>query len=257
MNDLPERDGLRVGDVAVVTGGAQGIGRAVARRLARDGARLAVWDALDDGGEETVEMCRSEGAEATFFHADVGDADQVSAATHATVKRFGAPFALINNAGIYPRTPFLEMDLAEWNQVLRVNLTGHFLCAQSIARHMVTAGRGAMVKSSSGRALEGAVRGCHYAATKAAIVNLTKTLALELAPHGIRVNCILPGVAETAQPLADTTLEELRARGSVIPLGRIGQPDDVAAAISFLVGPDSGYMTGQLVAANGGAIMVP
>jgi NAD(P)-dependent dehydrogenase (short-subunit alcohol dehydrogenase family) len=122
---------------------------------------------------------------------------------------------------------------------------------------MVEAKRGAAVMIASGRALQGTPRGAHYAASKAGLVSFTKSLALELAPHGIRVNCVIPGVTETAQPLEDSTLEEVRARGSRIPLGRIGQPEDIAAGVAMLLSADAAYMTGQSIALNGGAIMLP
>ena len=257
MTGSSERDGLKAGDVAVVTGGGLGIGRGVALRLAGDGARVAVWDIADDDGAETIRLLEEAGAEAFYHHADVGDEAEVAAATEATVAALGAPYALVNNAGIHPRAKLLEMELALWERVIRTNLTGHFLCTKAIAPHMVKAGRGAIVNTASGRALHGAVRGAHYAASKGGVVNFTKTAALELAPHGIRVNCVIPGVSETAQPLEDTTLDELLARGKRIPLGRIGQPDDIAAVVSFLLSSDAGYMTGQSVPCNGGAIMIP
>jgi NAD(P)-dependent dehydrogenase (short-subunit alcohol dehydrogenase family) len=257
MAEIPERDGLKPGDVAIVTGAGLGIGRGVALRLARDGAKVAVWDVVDENGAETVRQLEEAGAQAFYHHADVGDEAEVVAATAATVEALGAPYALVNNAGIHPRAPLLEMELSLWEQVIRTNLTGHFLCTKTIAPHMVTAGRGAIVNTASGRALHGAVRGAHYAASKGGVVNFTKTSALELAGHGIRVNCVIPGVSETAQPLEDTTLEELLERGKRIPLGRIGQPDDIAAVVSFLLSSDAGYMTGQSVACNGGTIMVP
>lgn len=257
MAQTAERDGLKPGDVAVVTGGAMGLGRGVALRLAADGANVAVWDIEDGPGEETASMCRDAGVQASYFHVDVASEDDIESATAAVAEKMGAPYALANNAGIHPRSSLLDMPLALWDHVIRVNLTGHFLCARAMARHMSGEGRGVIVNTGSGRAIEGAVNGAHYAASKGAVVNLTKTMALEWAGLGIRVNCIIPGVSETRQPLEATTREELIARGSHIPLGRIGQPDDIAAVVSFLMGPDSGYMTGQAVACNGGSVMIP
>ncbi len=257
MADTAQRDGLKAGDLAVVTGGAMGLGRGIALRLAADGANVAVWDIEDEPGEETAQMCRDAGVEASYSHVDVGSEDDVEAATKAVAAQLGAPYALANNAGIHPRSSLMDMPLSLWEHVLRVNLTGHFLCARAMARHMEKAGRGVIVNTGSGRAIEGAVNGAHYAATKGAVVNLTKTMALEWAAPGIRVNCIIPGVSETRQPLEATTLEELIARGKRIPLGRIGQPDDIAAVVSFLMSTDAGYMTGQAVACNGGSVMIP
>ncbi len=257
MADAPQRDGLKKGDLVVVTGSAMGLGRGIALRLAADGTNVAAWDIEDALGEETAQMCRDAGVEASYFHVDVGSEDDIESNTAKVAEQMGAPYALANNAGIHPRSSLMDMPLSLWEQVLRVNLTGHFLCARAMARHMQKAGRGVIVNTGSGRAIEGAVNGAHYAASKGAVVNLTKTMALGWANFGIRVNCVIPGVSETRQPLEATTREELVARGSRIPLGRIGQPDDIAAVVSFLMSADSGYMTGQAVACNGGSVMIP
>lgn len=151
----------------------------------------------------------------------------------------------------------MEVDPAVWERVLRVNLLGAFFCARVIAPMMIEQGRGAVVHIASGRALQGAVRGAHYAASKAGLVSFTKSLALELAPNGIRANCVIPGVTETAQPLEDMTIDELRSLGKKIPLGRIGRPEDIAGVVAFLLGQDAAYITGQGIAANGGNIMIP
>ncbi|HEU0071356.1 MAG TPA: SDR family NAD(P)-dependent oxidoreductase [Alphaproteobacteria bacterium] len=248
---------LRPGDGIVVTGAAQGIGRAVALRLAAEGARLALWDVKAGGLAETAELCRKAGAEVLTAAVDMGEASIVEVAARAVGQAWGAPFAFVSNAGIFPRSAILEADPVLWERVLKVNLVGAFLCARYLGPMMVEKKRGAAVMVASGRALQGTPRGAHYAASKAGLVSLTKSLALELAPHGIRVNCVIPGVTETAQPLEDSTLEEVRARGKRIPLGRIGQPEDIAAGVAMLLGKDAVYMTGQSIALNGGAIMLP
>lgn len=248
---------LASGDVVIVTGAAQGFGRAIARRLASQGARVAVWDVQPP--DETVRLCREAGGVAQGWQVDVGRDDQIVGGVEQVEAAWGIPYALVNNAGIHPRSAALEMDTAFWDRVLRVNLTGTFVCSRTVGRRMVAAGKGVIVNIASGRALEGAVNGAPYAASKAGIIALTKTLALEWAKHDIRVNCVIPGVSDTAQPLEapGETRESLLARGPRIPLGRIGQPEDVAGIISFLLGPDATYMTGQSVAVNGGAIMIP
>ncbi len=241
----------------IVTGAAQGLGRAIALRLAGPGTRIAVWDVNAEGVAETAERCRAVGAESAAQRVDVGVEREIVEAVEATVAQWGAPYGVINNAGIFPRKAAIDMDLDLWNRVLAVNLTGTFVCAREAAKHMIKAGGGVIVNTASGRAIEGAVHGAHYGASKAAIINLTKTLALEWAKSGIRVNCVIPGISDTAQPRETKTDEELYASGASIPLGRIGQPEDTAAIVAFLVGEDAAYVTGQSIAVNGGAVMLP
>ncbi|MCC6780021.1 MAG: SDR family oxidoreductase [Hyphomicrobiales bacterium] len=240
----------------IVTGAAQGIGRAVALRLAAPGVHLAVWD-VTGGVEETAHLCRNRGAVSRASTVDVGSADAVEAAVDVFEREWGRPDGLVNNAGIFPRARALEMQLAEWEHVLRVNLTGTFLCARAVAARMKEAGRGAIVNTSSGRALAGAANGAHYSASKGGIIALTKSLALDWAAYGIRVNCVIPGLTDTAQPRVEMGDNELHAAGARIPMGRIGRPEDIAAVVAFLLSDDAGYMTGQSIAANGGAIMIP
>lgn len=241
----------------IVTGAAQGIGRAVALHLASPGVQLAVWDVKRDGVEETAKLCQEKGAAARAWTVDVGDADAIEAAVAAFERAWGKPDGLVNNAGIFPRARALDMKLAEWEEVLRVNLTGTFLTARAVAARMKDLGRGAIVNTASGRALAGAANGAHYAASKGGIIALTKSLALDWAAYGIRVNCVIPGLTDTAQPRVEMGDNELYAAGARIPMGRIGRPQDIAAVVAFLLSDDAGYMTGQSVAANGGAIMVP
>jgi NAD(P)-dependent dehydrogenase (short-subunit alcohol dehydrogenase family) len=251
------RDGIKPGDVAVVSGGGGGFGRAVCKRLAQGCARLAVWDWNEESGREIVEILKKGGAEARFYKVDIGDVKAVDAAAASVIKDLGVPYLLMNNASIYPRASVLEMDAELWEKVIRVNLSGYFFCSKAFGKHMVERKRGNIISVASGRAIQGAVRGAHYAASKAAVINLTKTLALEWGRYGIRVNCIVPGVSLTAQPLEDTNLQELLTRSSRFPLGRIGHPDDIACMVAFLAGPDATYMTGQAVAMNGGTLMLP
>jgi NAD(P)-dependent dehydrogenase (short-subunit alcohol dehydrogenase family) len=241
----------------IVTGAAQGIGRAVALHVASPGVHLAVWDVKRDGVEETAKLCQEKGAAARAWTVDVGDADAIEAAVSAFERAWGKPDGLVNNAGIFPRARSLDMKLAEWEEVLRVNLTGTFVTARAVAARMKDLGRGAIVNTASGRALAGAANGAHYAASKGGIIALTKSLALDWAAYGIRVNCVIPGLTDTAQPRVEMGDNELYAAGARIPMGRIGRPEDIAAVVAFLLSDDAGYMTGQSVAANGGAIMVP
>lgn len=240
--------------IAVVTGGSKGIGRAISLALAEIGYHIAILDPLEKGREVVREIAAA-GGKGLFFPVDVSQEREVLAAAAEIGKVWGTPAVLVNNAGIYPRSSVLEMPLELWNRVIGVNLTGTFLCSRAFAAGMLAAGGGVIVNIASGRGLQGTPRGAHYAASKAGIISLTRTFALEWAP-AIRVNAVIPGVTDTDQPREEITDEkELYDRGKKIPLGRIGQPEDIAKAVCFLVGDQSSYMTGQSVCVNGGAIM--
>jgi NAD(P)-dependent dehydrogenase (short-subunit alcohol dehydrogenase family) len=249
--------GLAQNDVVVVTGAAQGIGRAIALALSLRSTRLALWDIDEERCAATAAECAANGSKATYRKVDVSDHRQVHAAGEATREIYGPVFGLINNAGIFPRATILDSTPELWRSVLGVNLFGMVFCVQAIVPSMIEQGRGIVVNIASGRALQGTPRGAHYAASKAGIISFTKSMAMEFGPLGIRANAVIPGVTETAQPLADATLEELRARGAHLPLGRIGQPEDIADAVMFLLSDASRYITGQSIAVNGGAIMIP
>lgn len=257
-DDGIERDGIRPGDGVVVTGAGGGFGRAFCRRFARGGAKVAVWDVDGKTGAETVRQIKAEGGEARFIQADLSKPAEIDAAVTQTLEAHGTPYCLINNASIYPRGSVIDIKLEAWERTLRVNLTAPFLIARAFGPGMIARKRGVVINVASGRGLEGAINGANYACTKAGLLSLTKTLALEWAPHNIRVNAIIPGVSLTAQPLENTTPEELLARGrKSIPLGRVGYPEDMAGLAAFLASADAAYMTGQGVAMNGGRILVP
>jgi NAD(P)-dependent dehydrogenase (short-subunit alcohol dehydrogenase family) len=252
------RDGIKAGDVVVVTGGGGGFGQAFSHRFARGGAKVAVWDLDAKAGEEIVREIVADGGEASFIKADLARMDDIQAAVAQTLRVYGVPYCIINNASIYPRASVLDMAPEVWERTLKINITAPFLIVQAFGPKMIERRRGVVINIASGRALEGAVDGVGYACSKAAILSLTKTLALDWAQHNIRVNAIIPGVSLTAQPLAGATAEELIARGRrTIPLGRIGYPEDMAGLAAFLASADAAYMTGQGVAMNGGRILVP
>jgi len=251
------RDGLTRGDVVVVTGGGGGFGSAFSRRFARAGAKVAVWDFDAAAGEKVVREIGAEGGDACFVKADLASIEEIDAAVAQTLDLCGVPYCIINNASIYPRASVIEMTPQAWERTFKVNITAPFLILRAFGPKMIARERGVVINICSGRALEGAVNGANYACTKAALLSLTKTLALEWGKHNIRVNAIIPGVSMTAQPLENTTPEELIARGKSIPLGRIGYPGDMAGLAAFLASADAAYMTGQGVAMNGGRVLIP
>jgi NAD(P)-dependent dehydrogenase (short-subunit alcohol dehydrogenase family) len=258
MDDGITRDGIKPGDVVVVTGGGGGFGRAFASRFARGGAKVAVWEVNKDAGEETVRQVKAAGGEARFFPVDLSDAQQINRAVEQTLAAYCTPYVIVNNASVYPRFGVIDMPVEDWERALRINITAPFLIVRAFGPHMLKQKRGVVINICSGRAVQGAKNGAGYAASKAALLSLTKTLALEWARHGIRVNAIIPGVSMTAQPLENTTPEELLERGQrEIPLGRVGYPEDMAGLAAFMASADGAYMTGQGVAMNGGRVLIP
>lgn len=244
------------GRVALVTGAQQGIGRAIVLALAREGADVAV-NYLDDvaAGERVAAEARACGVRALVVQADVARVDQGQAMVARAVKELGGLDVLVNNAGVYPRSPFLDLVEREWDYVLDVNLKGSCFCAQAAARAMIAGGRPGSIINLSSSSVRGQPRGVHYTASKGGVITMTRTMALELASHGIRVNAIAPGTTDTAQPRGGHTEEELAALARVIPLGRIAQPEDIASVAVFLASEESRHMTGQTLHVNGGLYM--
>lgn len=253
------RDHFRAGDVVVVTGSARGFGRTIARRMAREGAKLALFDVVDDEGEAVAGLCSDAGAEARYFHCDMGDVGNIRAAARQVLDHYGTVYALVNNAGINPRYSILDLPVEVWDRTLDINLRGQVFCAQAFAPKMMEQGRGAIINLASGRAVEATPNGLHYAASKAGVVSATKTMAAEWGPHGIRANAIIPAASETRQPLeaVGVTLDDLRRRGEACPAGRVGHPDDIAGMVRMLLSADAAFITGQAIAINGGRIMLP
>ncbi|PYN27055.1 MAG: beta-ketoacyl-ACP reductase [Candidatus Rokuibacteriota bacterium] len=244
------------GRIALVTGAQQGIGRGIALAFAREGADVAV-NYLDDrvAAETVMQEVRAAGGRAVLVQADVARPPDAQRMVAQVQSELGALHVLVNNAGVYPRVPFLEMRETDWDHVVDVNLKGGFFCAQAAARAMVAAGRRGSIINMASQAVRGAVRGVHYSASKGGVVAMTRATALELAPHGIRVNAIAPGLTDTAQPRYGNNEEELAAMASAVPLGRMAQPDDIAAVAVFLASDDARHITGQTVHVNGGSYM--
>ncbi|MFM9108309.1 MAG: SDR family NAD(P)-dependent oxidoreductase [Chloroflexota bacterium] len=242
------------GRTALVTGGGQGIGLATARLLDQLGARVAIN--YPDAGHRPSELAGFRQSP-LLAEADIGDAASASRMVDEVVSSLGGLDVLVNNAGIFPRAAALELDEATWDRVFAVNLKGTFFCSQAAARHMVARRSGRIVNIASDAAIAPAARGAHYNASKAGVIALTKSLALEWAPWGVAVNAVAPGLTDTAQPRYGMSEAEIAAEGAAMPWGRIGQPEDVARAVAYLAGPMAEFVTGATVLVTGGACMAP
>jgi 3-oxoacyl-[acyl-carrier protein] reductase len=238
--------------VVLVTGAGAGIGFGIARAFHEAGALVAVGDFRE--ATLTRATTRLGGAAGVFAHAvDVRDPASVAQFVEAAERALGPVTVAVANAGIYPNTPVLDMTSEEWDRVMETNLRGVFLTCQAAARSMVAHGtRGKIVTISSGAYQSGRVGAAHYCASKAGVVMFTKVLALELARHRINVNCIAPGLIEVEGEVSPISREYADALTRQIPWGRVGQPEDIARAVMFLASPYADYVTGEVLAVNGG-----
>jgi len=245
--------------VAIVTGGARGIGAAVSARLARDGYAVAVLDLDEPAAADTAAAITRAGGRAVAVGCDVADEAAVTAATDRVVAELGPPAVLVNNAGAGPAAGITEMTVEQWDHVLGINLRGHFLVTRAVVGHLVEAGWGRIVNVSSVSALGDDGRS-HYSSAKAGLIGFTKSLALELGRHGVTVNAIAPGfivsdmTAATARRLGRSFEDHQRIAAESIPVGRVGRPEDIAHTASYLVSSDAGFVTGQVVYVAGGPV---
>jgi len=246
---VPEESVIHLnGQIAVVTGAGRGIGAAIAEIFARAGADLVIVDIDQARARESAEKFVAVGRKALALQADVASASDVDRVFSTVQANFGRLDILINNAGIWFRKPFMEITDVEWDRVLSVNLKGTFMCAQRAARMMIPNRTGSIINIASHSGIfYSRGQGAHYAASKAAIIQLTRVLAFELSPLGIRINSVAPGGIDTgiSPPVHSTPAN---------PLGRRGMPEDVAHAALFLVSPMAEFITGQTLVVNGDAI---
>jgi len=243
------------GRVALVTGGGRGIGRAIAVKLAEEGARVAIsYRSNDTAAEETAELVRKAGAECETFKGDVASLEDVEALMKGVGEAFGPVEILVNNAGTTRDNILLRMKDAEFDEVLETNLKGTYLCTRAVLRGMVRARWGRIVNISSVVGLLGNAGQANYAASKAGVIGFTKSVAREVAGRGITANAVAPGYVETELTggLPENVKEKILGQ---IPVGRFGEPEEIAEVVTFLAGECAAYVTGQTIAVDGGMVM--
>jgi 3-oxoacyl-[acyl-carrier protein] reductase len=243
------------GKIALVSGAGKNIGRATALRLARDGADVIVNGRSDrDAIEAVASEARALGRRAIAVLGDISDEAQANAVVAQGVAEMGGLDIVVSNAGLRRQTPFLDMSYAEWREIMSVALDGAFLLCKATVPHLIARGGGAIVGLSGVSNHVGTPNRCHVSASKAGLEGLMRALAIDLAPHGIRCNCVSPGAIDTVRGAAAGAMPSSLG-DSGIPLGRKGHVDEIADTIRFLVGPEGGYVTGQTIHANGGVFL--
>jgi len=244
--------GMLDGKVAIVTGGARGIGRAIGDRFLNEGAIVCLYDIMEDELKKVKEGCKSNNLR--VFTVDISDTTSVGSAVNETMGEFGRVDILVNNAGINRDNLLMRMTDEEWDRVIEVNLKGTYNCIKAVIRPMLKARWGRIINITSVIGMIGNAGQANYSASKAGIIGLTKSAAKELASRGITVNCIAPGFIET--PMTDVLPDDVKdTYMKQIPMGKFGKPDDVSGVCAFLSGDDASYITGQVIVVDGGMVM--
>jgi len=241
------------GRVSIITGGARGIGKAIAMELADAGSDIVIFDVLDEG-VDTAREIEKKGRKAGFYKVDITDLDAVNSVVEKVLEEFGRIDILVNNAGITRDTLLMRMEESDFDLVIKVNLKGTFNCTKAVLRPMMKARWGRIINISSIIGLMGNAGQANYAASKAGIIGFTKSVAKELGKRNITVNAIAPGFIRT--PMTDRLSDDVKeGYFKLIPLGRFGEPEDVAKVVRFLASDDAGYITGQVIQVDGGLLM--
>lgn len=241
------------GKVAIVTGGGSGIGRAVAELFAREGARVVVADYKTDLGKETVEAIKRDGGDAMFVQVDVSSSAQVERLVDATLNTYGGIDILLNNAGILLFGTVLDTDEKDWNRVVSINLTGTFLVSKAVLPHMITRGGGSIINvTSSTGAHDAGPNTAAYVSSKGGVALLTRAMAIDHAKDNVRVNAIAPGPTDTPMLRNALSPHQLAAFAATLPMGRLGRPEELASAVMFLASDEASFVTGAILAVDGG-----
>jgi 2-hydroxycyclohexanecarboxyl-CoA dehydrogenase len=243
------------GKNAIVTGAGSGLGQATAKRLAREGAAVAVWDINEAGARRTVDDIVAADGRAIASRVDVSSRAQIDAGVQHAHAELGPVTILVNNAGMTGFVPFLEITEEAWDRMMMVNLKSMFMAAQAVLPDMLAAGWGRIINISSSSAQSGATRMAHYASSKGGVIAFTKSLAVEFAAQGITVNNVPPGFVDTPMLRASDALisaGSIEKTAASSPMKRAGRPEDIAAACAFLASEDAGYITGHTLSVNGG-----
>ena len=241
------------GKVAIVTGGGSGIGRAVAELFAREGARVVVADYKTDLGTETVEAIKRDGGDAMFVQVDVSSSAQVERLVDATLSTYEGIDILLNNAGILLFGTVLDTDESDWNRVVSINLTGTFLVSKAVLPHMITRGGGSIINvTSSTGAHDAGPNTAAYVSSKGGVALLTRAMAIDHAKDNVRVNAIAPGPTDTPMLRNALSPHQLAAFAATFPMGRLGRPEELASAVLFLACDEASFVTGAILAVDGG-----